>query len=429
MGIYTSNRYFNEAYDWASEIPANEAYDAAFGCAHILADCQTNDMALFESAIYSDFAEVRAVQEGYGYVNENAFTDIIKKIVEAFKKLLAKIKGIFAAFIAKLTGAFKNGKDLVKKYEKQILKYSNWKDFKCKGIMKPKNDNIIEAINNLFKYDAASVGVNAGLYSLYLRGNDTNIALNTEFNTLFGTQDADKFNDMDTEEIKNKLLPNYLKDSNKTFNDITELHQDVQDVLYDDNEKEIDGDDDNVSGSYFSKGWVKGVLNDDKWEKNVKKFNERLDKNINTIIDNLNKSDDDLTKWITKNPDKELSTATSSKNDKKFADFEKANGKIKKNSSYEWKEADAVAPKAKISTEAVQKAIHALQKVAGNEQEVITKVTSEYMTQVKFAMAQARKVWTAAAAWSSGVHKESVEYAQAVGESAAEQFYTNMESL
>ena len=77
----------------------------------------------------------------------------------------------------------------------------------------------------------------------------------------------------------------------------------------------------------------------------------------------------------------------------------------------------------------VQKAIHALQKLASNEQEVITKVTSEYMTVVKFALAQARKVWTAAAAWSSGVHKESVEYVNAVGESAAEQFYSNMEAI
>ena len=152
MGIYTSNRYlYNEAYDWASEIPANEAYDAAFGCAHILADCQANDMALFEHAIYSDFAEVKAVQEGVGYVNENAFTDIIKKIVEMFKKLLAKIKGIFSAFLAKLTGAFKNGKDLVKKYEKQIIKYANWKDFKCKGVRVPKSgkENIVSSINNI----------------------------------------------------------------------------------------------------------------------------------------------------------------------------------------------------------------------------------------------------------------------------------------
>ena len=59
MGIYTSNRYFGEAYDYASEIPMNEAYDAAFGCAHILADCQRNDMAIFESSIYSDMEEVK----------------------------------------------------------------------------------------------------------------------------------------------------------------------------------------------------------------------------------------------------------------------------------------------------------------------------------------------------------------------------------
>jgi len=47
----------------------------------------------------------------------------------------------------------------------------------------------------------------------------------------------------------------------------------------------------------------------------------------------------------------------------------------------------------------------------------------------KFVLAQARKVWTAAAAWSSGVHKESVEYANAMGDVAAEQLYTVMESV
>ena len=60
MGIYTSN-ILNEAYDWASEIPANEAYGAAFGCAQILADCQANDMSLFESTIYSDIEEIRSI--------------------------------------------------------------------------------------------------------------------------------------------------------------------------------------------------------------------------------------------------------------------------------------------------------------------------------------------------------------------------------
>ena len=79
--------------------------------------------------------------------------------------------------------------------------------------------------------------------------------------------------------------------------------------------------------------------------------------------------------------------------------------------------------------ENLQKAIHAMQKIATNEQEVIAKITSEYMTVVKFSLANARRIWTAAAAWSSGVHKESVEYADAMGDVAAEQLYTNMESI
>ena len=195
MGIYTSNRYLhNEAYDWASEIPANEAYDAAFGCAHILADCQANDMALFEHAIRSDISEVMSIQEDVGYVNENAFTDIIKKIVEMFKKLLAKIKGIFSAFLAKLTGAFKNGKDLVKKYEKQIIKYSNWKDFKCKGVRKPKNESIQTEIQNIFE----NKKVSAVQYKITVTPN--NATINTGIK---GYDTVDKVKDAEPEDIKN----------------------------------------------------------------------------------------------------------------------------------------------------------------------------------------------------------------------------------
>ena len=422
MGIYTSNRYLNEAYDYASEIPANEAYDAAFGCAHILADCQVNDMALFESAIYSDFAEVKALQEGYGYINENAFTDVLKKIAEMFKKLLAKIKGVFAAFIAKLTGAFKDGKKLVKQYEKQIIKYSNWKDFKCKGVYKLKSGNdSISAINTLFKYSDSTVGVNAGIYKLnLLTSANTAFYNNNEIKTLFGSFDVEKLNELEAEDIKNALLKNYTTISDAEYE---EFHKNVQEALYDEDEKEINGEDSNIGSSFFTAPWIKGVLNDDKWEKNVKKFNERLEKNINTIIDNLNKGADDLATWRAKNgSDAKLSTVSTSNNDKNFADSD--NGKIKKSNTKDW-----TTNNGGLSSEIVQRSIAFLQKVAGHEQEVISKVTSEYMTQVKFAMAQARKLWTAAAAWSSGVHKESVEYTNAVAECAAEQFYMNMEAV
>ena len=442
MGIYTSNRYFDEAYDYASEIPMNEAYDAAFGCAHILADCQRNDMAIFESSIYSDMEEVKSIQEGYGYVNENAFTDLIKKIIETFKKLIAKIKGIFAAFIAKITGAFKDGKDLVKKYEKQIIKYSNWKGFKCKKIRVPKSgkESIIGAVNTLFKYDATgtgiqvnysfSIGPNSGL----MVGSFKPIANHKEYDDSKGIKAVD---DADAEDLKNAIVENYL--TGGICKDLTELHENVMDELFND---EDDIDDDNVkSGSYFSAAWIKQVLNEgEKWTKNIKKFNDNAEKNINTIIDNLNKDDDTLAKYMSKNPKVKGIKTTDTSNDLE-TDYGYATGKrVNRRSGMDFEKSltdnkdhyDSTAAKTaanSATTEDLQKAIHALQKLAGNDQEVIAKVTSEYMEVNKFVLAQARKVWTAAAAWSSGVHKESVEYANAMGDVAAEQLYTVMESV
>ena len=433
MGIYTSNRYFGEAYDYASEIPMNEAYDAAFGCAHILADCQRNDMAIFESSIYSDMEEVKSIQEGYGYVNENAFTDLIKKIIETFKKLIAKIKGIFAAFIAKITGAFKDGKDLVKQYEKQIIKYSNWKGFKCKKIRVPKSgkESIIGAVNTLFKYDATgtgiqvnysfSIGPNSGL----MVGSFKPIANHKEYDDSKGIKAVD---DADAEDLKNAIVENYL--TGGICKDLTELHENVMDELFDD---EDDIDDDNVkSGSYFSAAWIKQVLNEgEKWTKDIKKFNDRVEKNINTIIDNLNKDDDNLAKFMSKHPGEVKLKGNSGNTDISYAD-DSSNGKISKNSGTDFEKDLAINTRKQSAfgtTENIQKLIHALQKLAGNEQEVIAKVTSEYMEVNKFVLAQARKLWTAAAAWSSGVHKESVEYANAMGDVAAEQLYTVMESV
>lgn len=406
MGIYTSNRYFTEAYDWASEIPANEAYTAAVGCAQIMADCQANDIALFESAIYSDFAEVRAFQEGVGYVNENAFTDVIKKIVEMFKKLLAKIKGIFASFIAKLTGAFKNGKDLVKKYEKQIIKYSNWKDFKCKGIRKPKVNNIQESLNGM-------ITTKTGVVNYTIESDSVTDYLSTG---LDGYATEKQIHDADSSDIRDAILKKY----NSKLTDWDRVHEDLMDEFFDD-EDTIDGD--RMSASFFSENWIKGVLSqEEKWLKDVKKTNEKIEKNINTIIDNLNKDDDVVAKFITNtdNKDKKIDGIKSRVYNSNSDD------KVQK-TTYDAKAIDSNLYT--FEPEKLQKAIHALQKIAGQEQEVITKLTSEYMTIVKFTLAQSRKLWTAAAAWSSGVHKESVEYAQAIGESSAEQFYMNMEAV
>lgn len=422
MGIYTSNRYLGEAYDYASEIPVNEAYDAAFGCAHILADCQVNDMALFESTIYSDIAEVRSIQEGYGYVNENAFTGILKKLAEAFKKLLGKIKGIFKAFIAKLTGAFKDGKDLVKKYEKQIIKYANWKDFKCTKVREPKKSisNLKEAINTVFQAQKIS----AFDYELgYNNGANSENTLVKGLSNFGSMTTPKKVIDADADDIKTELLKRYLSDNVKVTEE-SEIHEEVMNYLFED-EDTIDGDDQVTSSSYFSSNWIKTLLSEgEKWQKDVKKFNDKLEKNINTIIDNLNKADDNLAKFMANKDNKnKIAVATG----KSFNSSDSDNKVDKSDINFDGAELNR--HNSQNDNENLQKAIHAMQKIATNEQEVIAKITSEYMTVVKFSLANARRIWTAAAAWSSGVHKESVEYADAMGDVAAEQLYTNMESI
>lgn len=426
MGIYTSNRYLGEAYDYASEIPVNEAYDAAFGCAHILADCQVNDMALFESTIYSDIAEVRSIQEGYGYVNENAFTSVLKKLAEAFKKLLGKIKGIFKAFIAKLTGAFKDGKDLVKRYEKQIIKYANWKGFKCTKVREPKKSisNLKEAINAVFQAQKISA-FEYSLDNTRAFGDGVELLSNSlkNFGNLTTTK---KVIDADADDIKTELLKRYLSD-NVNVTEESEIHEEVMNYLFED-EDTIDGDDQVKSASYFSANWIKTLLSEgEKWQKDVKKFNDKLEKNINTIIDNLNKADNNLAKFMTDKDNKGKRAQISNKTFNGSSDNKVEKDNYDVSVAGEGFENDT--SRKHDANENLQKAIHAMQKIATNEQEVITKITSEYMTVVKFSLANARRVWTAAAAWSSGVHKESVEYADAMGDVAAEQLYTNMESI
>lgn len=420
MGIYTTNRYFGEAYDYAAEIPANEAYDAAFGCAHIMADNQVNDMALFESIIYNDMNEVMSIHEGYQVVNENAFTNVIKKLVEMFKKLLAKIKGIFKSFLAKLDGAFKNGKDLVKKYEKQIIKYSNWDDLKIKGIRKPREKNIRQALEKMFSFE---VKTTYKIPDAVTEDDDEN----TQILNVTGFETPKKIKDADSEDLKVALISEkYL---NFKVSDYKDINEEVKDKLYED-EDTLEGDDDIKSASFFSEPWIKTVLSDDKWEKDAQKVADKMEKVINYIIDDLNKVDDNLAKFMANKDNNGKAAKLDARNFNNYGEIKKDTSISRGNDTEVKDDGNNYAEEnARKVNENYQMIIHALQTVASNEQEVITKINSLYMENIKFAIAQARKIWTAAAAWSSTTHKESVEYYQALGEAAAEQFYSNMESI
>lgn len=428
MGIYTSNRHTNEAYDYISDIPVNEAYGAALGCAQIIADCQMNDMTLFENAIYSDFKEVKAIQEGYGYVNENAFTSLIHKIIESVKNILGKIKGIFASFFTKISASFKDNKELVEKYQKKIDECKNWNGFEIDGIRVPVKENVKESINEIFDIGTTKTRFD---YNFIPNSKEDD---NTHFTEFDITQIRDnKFGSIKSNEdvmnaepddIKNELLKLYIKNISESKYDITKIKDILINELFE-SEKTF-----KISDSKeLNVDWIKKTLIESKdWIDQAKKFNETLNYNINAIINALKADEKIITKFINDNGKDAESSAHMAP--KTYVSKYDADGKIQTPPAVDMDELKA--PKEqddfKIKNSQMQSAVRTLQKIASAEQDVIVKLTSEYLSTVNFTIKQARKIWGNAIAWTSSVHKESVEFANATGDVIAEQFSTIMES-
>ena len=426
MGLYTNTSRWSgvNAYPYSDEIAANESYDAAFGCARIMMDVQQNDMAFFEAAIKDDVREVMAYNEGVSYVNENAFTDILKKIVDTFKKLIAKIKGIIKSFIVKLTGSFRDSKKMVQKYETQIARYSNWTGFKVKNIRLPKagKDNIITSISTAVNVGASGEIAYSKIDS-YINGNAYDGS--QEF---YGMTVAKINNsDYDKETIRKNIITSakYFGGVNITScENVEEVKKEVYDSLWEDEETL---DDDKVkSGAYFTASWIKDVLtNEKKTTTEVNKHNKELNDWIDKIISELNKAQDDVAKVIM---DKGKDTAM----DITFAPgANRKKSEVSRNAKANTDQGGETSDSAgnNNSAQNAQQILRAAQTIATNEQDVITMNVSIHLDAVKFAIAQARKVWTAAAAWSSGVHKEGYEYINALSECAEEEFYSNMENI
>lgn len=116
----------------SSNVAMAEGYDCSTGTALALIDSARNDRAMFEAMLG---IEAKACQlESAGYTNESgemlalqeaAAGGILKKIADLFKKLAEKIKTIFHNFFSKINSLFLSDKQMVKKYEKEILRKSN----------------------------------------------------------------------------------------------------------------------------------------------------------------------------------------------------------------------------------------------------------------------------------------------------------------
>ena len=480
MGIYSNNRFSSTTtmVDYDAITEADDNYNAVTGCAMAFLESQQNDLALFNATIYTDFQEVAALQEGYEVINESV-SDVIERIKQIFVKLLAKIKGIFQAFLAKLRGTFSSNKNLYDDYVKQINKYYNWKDFKVKNFRKLKGGGT-DAAGKID--DVGAYNVDRMSYSISLTGKSqasagTNNMANSTLAPLVKDYLDDK--DIDSEDINKILIQDRLgsNDLKKELDDdLGNMNEAFMDCVFEDADTE-----DEWKTSDIINGIVGSVLKEGtKIQDNVEKCNKNLNNNINKIINQLNKIAGDVNKvYSGKNGESFTSKTVSMSAGEKMkgtmntTDFEPTQGSgwiityksdgsayldkngnqiidtdkdkledYKKTMNDEERKKVTLSRKKmgnnftydnknnKSDLETLSKVASILQRVAGQEQELITKFTTARLTATKFLVSQARKVWASAAAYSSTEHKnEGYEFYTAFGEAYAYDFMSDMEAL
>ena len=107
-------------------IAADESYIGALGAFQMMEESAQNERAVFEFVLGCDFAEAATnngvmTESEFEAINEASNGGIFSKVIAFFKKLIGKIKGIFKNAIDKITAiCTKDGKELVRKFDKQI---------------------------------------------------------------------------------------------------------------------------------------------------------------------------------------------------------------------------------------------------------------------------------------------------------------------
>ena len=420
MGIFTNNTHYGVGgVDYGEQLPALEGYDAVGGCAMAMLEVQQNDLELFKGIIAEDCKEAIAVNEGYEVINESA-KDILNKLKEIFMKLLQKIKGIFKAFIAKLTSTIGPGKQVYNKYVKQISQYHNWDGFTVKNFRKPLEGDGRESIKKVSKYNnfeyIVSNGSSAGLTAAGI------------------TYDKMKSDDsLDTDEINAALIKTRLSDELKNVvdDDFKNMNEEFMNAVFDDAE-----DKDEWTAGEIITTYAGNILKEgDKFKTLIEDIESNLSKTISKVINQLDKEAKKVYDYTgdLNIPDKKNNASytsqkisasfAASNNDKRrgsvnVSDNTKKSGQVRKyDSGYN-------------NAKALNNTVGKLQKIATQEQTLITSLNSATMNATKFLLSQARRVWSSAAAYSSREHKnEGYEFYSAIGEATAYDFMTDMEAI
>lgn len=119
------------ANSFSDNIVANESYDGIVGAYTAVEENAVNEHRIFESIIGRDFTEAYVAagaldESALEAVNEASLGGIWEKVKAFFKKMAEKISGVIKSIKDRIVIAFtRDGKELVKKYDKQIVSKIN----------------------------------------------------------------------------------------------------------------------------------------------------------------------------------------------------------------------------------------------------------------------------------------------------------------
>ena len=243
---------------------------------------------------------------------------------------------------------------------------------------------------------------------------------------------ADQFPDSD--EIKEKIIADRLSNDLKDVDgDLKNMTEEFMDAVFEEKETK-----DEWSVSEILRGCVGSVLEKNaggKFKESVQAANDSLTKAISKIINELDKSAVEINKAA---GNANLKKGDTSYKNKKlgYEDVTTSDGKMNKTKAKKSDLYNGLGNRSSLGftdkdgNYIMTTKIANLQKIATQEQQVITSFTSARLTATKFLISQARKVWSSAAAYSSREHKnEGYEFYTAVGESAAYDFTSYMEAI
>lgn len=414
MGIYSNTRY-DSVGGYDVDVAANESYNCVTGCAMALIEGYQNDFALFESAIHSDMAEIAAVNEGVEVINEGA-KEIWNKLKEIFSKLLAKIKGIFKSFVARISGVFADSAALHKKYSPVISKNSNWKNFKAKvRPFKGNGADVIGLISDKGEYKFK------GAYALKDYGTgEIFTGASIKFEDIYN-----KDNTIETDDITECVIGQSLNaDLAKNVSSIDEINKELMDLIFDDEETK-----DDWTHNDILHGYIGDLLKDaSKNENTVKKYNDNMETTIARIIKTINKETENVGKILSNNrlgksPDSYTTGAVTVSNADKAG---KTRGTAKKDDNRSY----SVQTNNTGALENIERLAGFWQRYANAEQAVINKLTVARLAAYKFAITQARRVFSSAAAYASVDHKnESYDYYTAIGEAVEYDTLSDLQAI